>query len=232
MKRCPVCATTKPLAEFNNEGRSKDGKSWRCRECACAAKREAYHRDPQRDMANNRRWRLANPEKSRVIKQRWDERNADKKRAYLDGWYHNNPIRRRAHTAVRRALRDGRIVRPSSCVRCGGTGRIEAHHPDYFKPLEVEWLCTPCHRVTPHVAPDPNDPRAAKFRKWTKLPPSQRQAVAAAVASGRSKRSVASEFGVSEATVSNIVREAIDTGRSLGAAIRAEVSLAGNGYGA
>ena len=154
MKCCPVCKTPKTLAEFNNDKRSRDGKSWRCRACACAAKRVAYHKDPQRDMAANRRWRHANPEKSQASKTRWDERNRDKKRAYLAEWEARNPIRRRAHTAVNRALKDGRLIRPEACERCASTGRLEAHHPDYLKPLDVEWLCVRCHRITPHTEPE------------------------------------------------------------------------------
>jgi hypothetical protein len=53
-------------------------------------------------------------------------------------------------------LRLGTIVRPQSCQKCGvippksrsGASQIQAHHPDYTKPLEVEWLCPPCHGET------------------------------------------------------------------------------------
>lgn len=34
---------------------------------------------------------------------------------------------------------------PQPCAKCGGTP-AEKHHPDYAKPLEVEWLCRKCHR--------------------------------------------------------------------------------------
>ena len=52
----------------------------------------------------------------------------------------------RAHTATTRAIKSGKLV-PKPCERCGATDRIEAHHPDYSKPLEVKWLCFPCHRA-------------------------------------------------------------------------------------
>lgn len=35
--------------------------------------------------------------------------------------------------------------KPEVCERCGGSGRIVAHHPDYTDPLTVEWLCNSCH---------------------------------------------------------------------------------------
>lgn len=59
----------------------------------------------------------------------------------------------RAHAIVRRAVIDGKLIRPSLCSRCGkppaGRGRIEAHHPDYALPLDIEWLCPACHRQAP-----------------------------------------------------------------------------------
>lgn len=50
-----------------------------------------------------------------------------------------------AHRAVRKALRVGALVRPEACEGCGRMGGTEAHHADYSKQLEVEWLCPKCH---------------------------------------------------------------------------------------
>jgi len=55
------------------------------------------------------------------------------------------PTRQRARDAVRRAINRGEIIRPDKCQDCGLPGKIEAHHADYFKPLEVEFLCLRCH---------------------------------------------------------------------------------------
>lgn len=55
------------------------------------------------------------------------------------------PEKARARNAVAYALRHGTLVRPDTCGRCGVKGDIEASHDDYAKPLEVEWLCRPCH---------------------------------------------------------------------------------------
>ena len=43
-------------------------------------------------------------------------------------------------------LRAGNVTRPAACEECGATGRkIEAAHRDYSRPLDVRWLCRPCH---------------------------------------------------------------------------------------
>jgi excinuclease UvrABC ATPase subunit len=36
-------------------------------------------------------------------------------------------------------------VAPGRCETCGGADKLEAHHEDYRRPLEVTWLCTRCH---------------------------------------------------------------------------------------
>ena len=43
-------------------------------------------------------------------------------------------------------LKKGSLIKPSNCEECGySSSRIEGHHEDYSKPLEVRWLCTSCH---------------------------------------------------------------------------------------
>lgn len=52
-----------------------------------------------------------------------------------------------ARNLVQHALETGRLERPERCARCGRKmKRLEAHHTDYSRPLEVEWLCVSCHR--------------------------------------------------------------------------------------
>jgi hypothetical protein len=57
-------------------------------------------------------------------------------------WRRTYPERRRAHEIARRAA----LPRPAQCERCGDTSRrLEKHHADYDQPLQVTWLCKPCH---------------------------------------------------------------------------------------
>jgi hypothetical protein len=36
------------------------------------------------------------------------------------------------------AVAAGHILKSPRCYRCGAVGPVEAHHPDYSKPLAVE----------------------------------------------------------------------------------------------
>lgn len=58
--------------------------------------------------------------------------------------------RQAARKRVYLAIKAGRLTR-GTCARADDTckGRIEGHHPDYDKPLDVVWLCRSHHvRVT------------------------------------------------------------------------------------
>lgn len=51
-----------------------------------------------------------------------------------------------AHSAVAAAVVSGALVRSSQCERCPTVAdNTIAHHHDYDQPLDIEWLCRPCH---------------------------------------------------------------------------------------
>jgi len=68
-------------------------------------------------------------------------------------WIRHNPEKNKAHNVVHAAIKAGKLIRPSSCARCGdcpppardGRSQLHAHHEDHSKPLDVEWLCAFCH---------------------------------------------------------------------------------------
>lgn len=55
-------------------------------------------------------------------------------------------IRNRAKSAVKNAIRAGKLVKPLECSVCGATGRIVGHHADYHYFLDVIWCCETCHK--------------------------------------------------------------------------------------
>jgi hypothetical protein len=71
-------------------------------------------------------------------------------------WRLKNPEKARAHWMINSAVLKGTLIRPANCSwcgakdkpRCDGVTQIHAHHSDYSKPLEVEWLCASCHAIT------------------------------------------------------------------------------------
>ena len=56
-------------------------------------------------------------------------------------------FKNRVRGKVYYAVKTGVLIRPHTCSRCGNSSsyKIEGHHNDYLKPLEVIWLCKICH---------------------------------------------------------------------------------------
>ena len=80
----------------------------------------------------------------------------------------HNAARRLVYIAFQNAVRTGMLKRPETCSDCGGQGKVDGHHEDYSKPLNVVWLCTKCHGR-----------RHSGGRVWT-MPGSRRSSIAAA----------------------------------------------------
>lgn len=56
--------------------------------------------------------------------------------------YRDDPLSRYKHVArwlTNKAIKAGRLIR-KPCEICG-KDEAEAHHDDYYKPLDVRWLC-------------------------------------------------------------------------------------------
>jgi ribosomal protein S27AE len=49
-----------------------------------------------------------------------------------------------ARSRVSQAVKTGRLQK-QPCAWCGAH-TVQAHHADYEKPLDVLWLCRPCHK--------------------------------------------------------------------------------------
>lgn len=141
-KVCFKCNMLKPRGEFYSHPKMADGLLGKCKECA------------RSDIAANRR----DPEKGERIRaydrKRGNRQSPEYRRAYastlrgrtvISNASKRYPEKRAAHFALNNAVRDGKIAKPKSCQQCGAGGRIHGHHHDYTKPLDVQWLCPPCH---------------------------------------------------------------------------------------
>ena len=101
-----------------------------------ASRRRYYLKNREQIQANNKVWRDENPEAVAVINRRANTK-----------YEAANPEKKKAHGAIKRAIARGELERPSLCEHCGDAQFVEASHTDYSKPLDVEWLCRPCHRM-------------------------------------------------------------------------------------
>jgi hypothetical protein len=71
--------------------------------------------------------------------------------AYFRDYRKAHALEVKARSVVGAAIRGGKLLRPSTCNRCGRSCKLEAHHHvGYDKPLEVQWLCKTCHMIIHH----------------------------------------------------------------------------------
>jgi hypothetical protein len=137
VKTCTQCGVLKPLNQFPKNRYHNDGYQSYCRVC----KQTDYKRYSQTPGGKAVRSR-ASARYHQTDNGRRHHRETQRRQRLL------HPSRTVAHNKLRWAIESGQITPPGVCSRCGHRGSVEAHHPDYAKPLEVAWLCMPCHKQT------------------------------------------------------------------------------------
>jgi len=128
-KPCTLCGAEKPLSEFY-KAITKDGLANQCKPCVKARARI-------RQIVKSDEIRAYERKRSKLPHRKvWLQANVQREKR-------NYPERIKARNAVSNAVRDGKLLK-MNCAFCGSSNTI-AHHHDYARPLDVTWLCTPCH---------------------------------------------------------------------------------------
>lgn len=108
------------------------------KKCALCRQEKAfnfYHKDKNTNSGCSTYCKSCKKEKDKIRQQ---TRLSNK-----DAWRKKFPERKNAHAKVFRALISGKLTK-QPCFMCGDIA--EAHYPDYSRPLDVVWLCSPHHR--------------------------------------------------------------------------------------
>lgn len=138
---CKLCSKTSGDVEFYK------GVTSRCKECHKRKVREnradksEYYRE-----YDAKRFKEDPKVRARHIRYQATDAGKASIRASRDKWLEENQDKRAAHVILGNAVRSGRKTRPDTCGICGEPAdRIEGHHEDYAKPLDVIWCCRMCH---------------------------------------------------------------------------------------
>ncbi|MBW1812174.1 MAG: hypothetical protein JRJ39_00500 [Deltaproteobacteria bacterium] len=129
-KVCRRCGKTKTAKEFYRHKEMADGYLNFCK--TCTRKRVAKHRNKNIDQ-------IREYDRNRAKKPHRRQHITENTRV----WRAKNPKGYRAQNKLNNAIRDGKIQR-QPCRICGKVAH--GHHPDYDKPLDVDWLCAKHHK--------------------------------------------------------------------------------------
>lgn len=165
MKICSKCHIEKEATRdnFYKQASRKDGNHPWCKDCCKEyqkedapnrLKREALQWKNDEDYRKRRlelqrNWSNNNLEykrmKEAVTRRKNPEPYRERVKRYMSENKEEVKIMSRARQRVYYAIKKGDLVRPDTCEWCKTVTTIEAAHHDYEKPLDIKWLCRPCH---------------------------------------------------------------------------------------
>lgn len=158
MKQCFKCKEIKKLSYFYKHSMMADGHLNKCKECAKKDvnknryKNIDYYKQydisraslPHRIEARKRYAKTANGIAStRRAHKKWITNNPCEVINIQKRYINKYPEKYIAHTTANNAIKSGKLKR-MPCEKCNKI-KVEAHHDDYSKPLDVRWLCKRCH---------------------------------------------------------------------------------------
>ena len=148
-KRCYKCASIKPIGDFYRNANKVDGYATECKECA-KAYFKIYRDEHLEHLREYNRERFQNnmEYREKTLQQSRERLKNNPESVALANkkWLERNPEKTKCHNLLNKAIKQGKVIRATSCQSCGASDvRIHGHHHDYTKPFDVAWLCQPCH---------------------------------------------------------------------------------------
>lgn len=125
-KKCPDCKKEKLLSEFYKDRQQKNGYKPYCKSCVKKQLQIYYINNKAKIKKRDERYknsiqgRKVAVETSRRMFKKYPKKTLARQKLY----YH---------------VKTGKIKR-KPCIKCGSL-KVEGHHFDYSKPLDVLWLC-------------------------------------------------------------------------------------------
>lgn len=124
-KLCIKCKQLKDAEHFYKHPAMKDGRLGKCSLCCRTESVANREKNLERYREHDRRRGSTEERIARNVR-------TTRKRREAFPWKHG------AHREVQKALKNGVLLK-APCSVCG-VAKVEAHHEDYEKPLDVVWL--------------------------------------------------------------------------------------------
>lgn len=151
MKTCKLCGIEKEYEEFPRHKSYKDGYYSRCKKCNYALEKKWRQENQDKKREIRTRYRSKSREKIREQDREFYKAHKEKRKEYQLKDAHENRHKQECYIQYRKAIRDGILVRSSVCQICSAENcKIDGHHHDYSKPLDVIWICKGCHMKIHH----------------------------------------------------------------------------------
>ena len=138
MKTCRLCKEEKEEIDFRVSNKKTGKMRSECRDCERVLNRE-YHLNNSEKISerhkNNRALRGVD------YARKLDNKHKNKREKYKE----ENKEKIKAHEILNSAIKSGTVIR-FPCKECGNV-KVDAHHEDYSKPLDVIFLCRKHHLI-------------------------------------------------------------------------------------
>jgi len=180
-KKCSGCGQVKEIEQFSLDKNKKDGHTSNCKECAKAFSKLYYKEHHEEISAKKKVHQITHRQELSVWRKIYYQKNREKLLARDKKYYQNNrdkilarnkkfihdniqkfvnwtkeyrkkfPEKEKAHSAVRVAIRDGKIksAKTLKCAHCERQACDYHHYKGYDKEhrLDVIPLCRYCHKA-------------------------------------------------------------------------------------
>lgn len=168
---CNHCKSEKPLSRFGLSADRPQGRAYTCKECICETSKDYQARNTTAIRKRKHLYMLKHQTEKRIYNQRYYIEHRDLIREQAREYFathprpspywqnpeqykagarrrrEQKPLEAKASAKLGRAIASGQIIRPKTCEDCEQEKRLDGHHDDYSKPLEVKWLCRSCHQL-------------------------------------------------------------------------------------